>query len=70
MEEKIENTYLLKNRQESQDRKLIILIDGTWNDENGKDNDGVATNTVKLYKVLAGDSKNQIARYFRGVGNQ
>lgn len=69
MEEKIEKTYLLKNRQDSQDRKLIILIDGTWNDENGKDNDGVVTNIVKLYKVLAGDSKNQIARYFRGVGN-
>ena len=69
MQETIKKTYLLKDRPESQGRKLIILIDGTWNDENGEDNDGVVTNIVKLYRVLAGDSEKQITRYFRGVGN-
>ncbi len=65
----IKKTYLLKDRPKSVGRKLIVLIDGTWNDENGEDNSGVVTNVVKLYRVLEGDSENQIARYFRGVGN-
>ena len=65
----IKKSYLLKDRPKSESRKLIVLIDGTWNDENGEDNSGVVTNVVKLYRVLEGDSENQIARYFRGVGN-
>ena len=69
MEEMIEKTYLFKDRPKAQGRKLVILIDGTWNDENGEDNDGVVTNIVKLYRALASDSENQVVRYFRGVGN-
>lgn len=65
----IKQNYVLKDRAKSQGRKLVVLIDGTWNDENGEDNDGVVTNIVKLFRVLEGDSENQIARYFRGVGN-
>lgn len=65
----ITQTYKLSEREKSNNRKLIILIDGTWNDENGEDNSGVVTNIVKLYRVLEGDSENQVARYFRGVGN-
>ncbi len=69
MEDKIKKTYSLKDKPKSDGRKLVVLIDGTWNDENGEDNSGVVTNIVKLYRVLEGDSENQIARYFRGVGN-
>lgn len=69
MKDEIEKTYSFKDRPKSQNRKLIILIDGTWNDENGEDNDGVVTNIVKLYRLLSSDSENQIARYFRGIGN-
>lgn len=69
MEETIEKTYSFEDRPKSHHRKLVILIDGTWNDENGEDNDGVVTNIVKLYRVLSGDSDNQVVRYFRGVGN-
>ena len=51
------------------ERNLIILMDGTWNDETGKDGDGVVTNIVKLFRLLEPDSDRQIRRYFRGVGN-
>ncbi|MCH8176102.1 MAG: DUF2235 domain-containing protein [Proteobacteria bacterium] len=27
-------------------------MDGTWNDENGRDNDGVTTNIYKLFRAL------------------
>ena len=29
-------------------RHLLVFMDGTWNDENGRDNDGVTTNIYKL----------------------
>ncbi|RJQ46202.1 MAG: DUF2235 domain-containing protein [Gammaproteobacteria bacterium] len=44
-------------------------MDGTWNDETGKDGDSVVTNIAKLYKSLDVDSEMQISRYFRGVGS-
>lgn len=52
-------------------RAVILLLDGTWNDETGKDGDGVVTNIVKLYRSLVEDPRKerQIVRYFRGVGN-
>lgn len=50
-------------------RNIIVLMDGTWNDETGKDGDGVVTNIVKLYRCLGADTDTQITRYFRGVGN-
>ena len=56
---------------EPRKRAVIVLMDGTWNDETGKDGDGVVTNVVKLYRCLReGPGKEQqIVRYFRGVGN-
>jgi len=50
-------------------RNVIILMDGTWNDETGKDDSQVVTNIVKMYRLLAEDSEKQISRYFRGIGN-
>jgi uncharacterized protein (DUF2235 family) len=50
-------------------RKLIILMDGTWNDENGQNNDGLVTNIVHLSRILINDEENQIVQYHRGVGN-
>lgn len=35
-------------------RNLLIFMDGTWNDENGRDNDGVVTNIYKLFCALSG----------------
>jgi uncharacterized protein (DUF2235 family) len=50
-------------------RNVIILMDGTWNDETGLHGDGVVTNVYKLYQSLREDSGRQTARYFRGIGN-
>lgn len=50
-------------------RNFIICLDGTWNDQTGKDGDSVITNVSKLYKSLEVDSDAQISRYFRGIGN-
>ncbi|TLX71638.1 DUF2235 domain-containing protein [Labilibacter sediminis] len=50
------------------ERKHIILIDGTWNDETGKGLSGLVTNIVNLQKILINDP-DQIVRYHRGVGN-
>jgi len=48
---------------------ILILLDGTWNDETGKGGDGVVTNVVKLYRCLEQGAPRQVVRYFRGVGN-
>ncbi len=65
-------------------RNLLVFMDGTWNDENGKENDGVTTNIHKLFKALEGTEQTeeefegipyvkthekQVALYFRGIGN-
>lgn len=61
-------------------RHLFIFMDGTWNDENGLDNDGITTNIYKLFRAVKGvltedniphqiTSDHHIALYFRGIGN-
>ncbi len=61
-------------------RHILVFLDGTWNDENGKDGDGVVTNIYKLFSSMSGnlddsdvpfkrETPKQIALYFRGVGN-
>ncbi len=61
-------------------RNMIVLLDGTWNDENGRQNNGCVTNIYKLFTCMAGnetrgsipfirETPDQIALYFRGVGN-
>ncbi|MFP6827162.1 MAG: DUF2235 domain-containing protein [Pseudohongiellaceae bacterium] len=61
-------------------RHLLVFMDGTWNDENGRDNDGVTTNIYKLFRVLKGrltqksiphiiEHEEHLALYFRGIGN-
>jgi uncharacterized protein (DUF2235 family) len=61
-------------------RNLLIFLDGTWNDENGRNNDGVVTNIYKLFSSLTGSLEDEriphvrttaknIGLYFRGVGN-
>ena len=61
-------------------RNLLIFMDGTWNDENGRNNDGAVTNIYKLFSSLHGDldddhiphmksSSKNLGLYFRGVGN-
>jgi uncharacterized protein (DUF2235 family) len=63
-----------------QPRNIIVLLDGTWNDENGRQNNGAVTNIYKLYTSMAGtetreaipfkrETPTQLALYFRGVGN-
>ena len=63
-----ENTYTIAGRTKRR-RCIVVLMDGTWNDETGKDGDGVVTNIVKLFRCLKSDNDQQIVRYFRGVGN-
>ncbi len=50
-------------------RKIILLLDGTWNDENGLNNDGLVTNIVHLSRILINDTDKQVVQYHRGVGN-
>ncbi|WP_126454678.1 T6SS phospholipase effector Tle1-like catalytic domain-containing protein [Sulfuriflexus mobilis] len=69
MSEKIVREYSKDFNQTPLQRNLIILMDGTWNDENGHQGSGLITNIVRLFKSLGEDSPTQIARYFRGVGN-
>lgn len=61
-------------------RHLMVFLDGTWNDENGHENDGVTTNIYRLFRALKGtyndndvphtiDNDQHLALYFRGLGN-
>jgi len=61
-------------------RNLLIFMDGTWNDENGRDNDGAITNIYKMFSSLTGrveaesipfkrETVKHLGLYFRGVGN-
>ncbi len=61
-------------------RHLLVFLDGTWNDENGYDGDGLITNIRKLFLSLEGECQQQhiphviqheqhVALYFRGIGN-
>ncbi len=51
------------------ERKHIILLDGTWNDETGVKLDGFVTNIVQLNRIFLNNEDQQIVRYHRGVGN-
>lgn len=51
------------------ERKHIVLLDGTWNDETGENADGLVTNIVRLNQIFKNDEAHQIVRYHRGVGN-
>ncbi len=66
---RIEREYKKDFNAKSKERNVFIFMDGTWNDENGKQGSGLITNVFKLYKSLEEDSDSQIARYFRGIGN-
>ena len=61
-------------------RNLLVFMDGTWNDENGRDNNGAVTNIYKMFSSLSGSHNHSniphikstakhIGLYFRGVGN-
>lgn len=61
-------------------RNLLVFMDGTWNDENGRDNDGAVTNIYKMFSSLTGqkttesipfkrETANHLGLYFRGIGN-
>ena len=63
-----------------ENKTIIVFLDGTWNDENGHDGDGITTNIFKLFSSVAGslDTSNvpfvkkhnsHTALYFRGIGN-
>lgn len=69
MTDEIVREYTKDFTQTPRQRNLIILMDGTWNDENGLQGSGLVTNIVRLFKSLGEDSSTQVARYFRGVGN-
>ncbi|MEM0954895.1 MAG: DUF2235 domain-containing protein [Pseudomonadota bacterium] len=68
------------NRANPKPRHLTIFLDGTWNDESGRENDGVTTSIYRLFRACKGTldesdvphsitSDSQVALYFRGVGN-
>ena len=61
--------YVVPHHLQPRHRNVFILCDGTWNDENGKKNNGLITNVVKLFRILGPDTERQIARYYRGIGN-
>lgn len=61
-------------------RHLMVFLDGTWNDENGRGNDGITTSIYRLFRALRGkhddsdvphviENDQQVALYFRGLGN-
>ncbi len=63
-----------------QARNLIIFMDGTWNDENGRNNDGAVSNVYKMFSSLSGSHVHEhiphvkstarhLGLYFRGIGN-
>jgi hypothetical protein len=68
---RIEKEYNIKfgTKVKEKERNVFIFMDGTWNDENGRQGSGLVTNVYKLYKSLKEDSPKQISRYFRGIGN-
>lgn len=76
------NTRVVKSdlNYSGKSRHLLIFMDGTWNDENGRENDGVTTNIYNLFRALKGrltqksiphiiEHEEQLALYFRGIGN-
>lgn len=66
---KFKSSYHKDFNAQPKERKHIILLDGTWNDETGLNADGLVTNIVNLKRILHNDEEHQIVRYHRGVGN-
>lgn len=70
-------TYAIDLTSAPSPRHHIVLLDGTWNDENGPEwtnpltgeTRRIVTNLVKLDHALAPDAAAQIATYHRGIGN-
>lgn len=73
-------THIVVREGPETPRNLLIFMDGTWNDENGRDGDGAVTNIYKMFSSLTGqqDDKNipfkretatHLGLYFRGIGN-
>jgi uncharacterized protein (DUF2235 family) len=66
---RIEKKYKKDFSAKPRERNVFIFMDGTWNDENGKQGSGLVTNVFKLHSSLEEDCASQISRYFRGIGN-
>ena len=76
-----EYTEEFRSRQAGDNQKhILIFLDGTWNDEDGVEENGVTTNIYRLFRSVSGnfhehelpqriESDEQVALYFRGVGN-
>ena len=73
-------TYEPRLEGKAKPRALLIFMDGTWNDENGRGNDGAVTNIYKMFSTLSGSHRvgdiphqkrtaKHLGLYFRGVGN-
>lgn len=72
LSDEAETTYHLDIDQldaSGSERYFFVLLDGTWNEERGKETNFATSNVRKLYDALQADSPTQIARYFRGVGS-
>lgn len=73
-------TYEVRLEGKAKPRALLIFMDGTWNDENGRGNDGSVTNVYKIFSTLSGSHRGgdiphqkrtakHLGLYFRGIGN-
>jgi len=73
-------TFAVKLEGKAKPRVLLVFMDGTWNDENGRDNNGAVTNIYKIFSTLSGSHRSgdiphqkrtakHLGLYFRGVGN-
>ena len=72
--------YSSNLNHKGKNKTILVFLDGTWNDENGRDDDGITTNIFKLFSSLAGSldkatipfvksHSSHTALYFRGIGN-
>jgi hypothetical protein len=57
--------FVFERSEDSPVRHHVVLLDGTWNDE---DNDEI-TSLVKLDRALVSSPSSQVIRYHRGIGN-
>lgn len=73
-------TFQVKLEGSESPRALLIFLDGTWNDENGRRNDGAVSNVYKMFSTLSGTHEQEeiphtkttarhLGMYFRGIGN-
>lgn len=72
--------YSSNLNHKGKNKTILVFLDGTWNDENGLNGNGVTTNIFRLFSSVAGrlDNSNvpfikshsdHTALYFRGIGN-